>query len=203
MKFRLCNCDIIISFPFISFITSLSIFDKSGTMIWGILAAFIHEIGHIIAMVLINRKPVQIKLGLFDINIITNKQSYKNMFQEMFIILAGPLANIIFTIISYLLLKQSNKETFNFLTYENLFLALLNLLPIESLDGGQIVYILLLNKFNFITCQNIIRITSFFVLTPLAALGFLLLLKSKYNFSLLSISFYLIAIILFKKDDFF
>lgn len=86
---------------------------------------------------------------------------------------------------------------------ENLILGFFNILPIESLDGGQILYIFLSNKMQNDKAIVFLEVISFIILLPLAVIGFYMLLKSKYNFSLLLISCYLISVIIIKKGHIF
>ena len=81
----------------------------------------------------------------------------------------------------------------------NFTLGLFNILPIDSLDGGQALFILLSMKFSPFTSMKILDIISFMILIPVAVMGFLVLLQSKYNFTLLLTALYLIAIILLKN----
>ena len=87
--------------------------------------------------------------------------------------------------------------------YENLFIGLINLLPIMPLDGGQILFVILSKRVCGETCERVTQIVSFLTLLPLALVGFIILLESKYNFSLLFLCFYLMTYLLFKNDPFY
>ena len=75
-------------------------------------------------------------------------------------------------------------------------------MPIESLDGGNALYLLLLRHMRHEYVIKAIEVLSFIVLLPLAAAGFFILLQSKYNFTLLFTSCYLMGIILLKNTKF-
>ena len=121
------------------------------------------------------------------------------MFKIFFILIGGPLANLFGVGILYLLHYVMGNQNTVLSISENLFLCVFNLLPIESLDGGQILYIFLSSKFDEHKSVVILKFVSFVILFPLAIIGFYILLKSKNNFSLLLISCYLIAVVLIKK----
>jgi stage IV sporulation protein FB len=48
-----------------------------------------------------------------------------------------------------------------------------------------------------------VEVVSFFVILPIAILGFFILLRSRYNFSLLIVSGYLMLMLLLKKGRYF
>ena len=201
MCFKIFGCNITVSFLFLCFITSLMLFDNSGLIKWGFCAAFIHEAGHIIAMVYKNIKPEEIKLGLFDISIIKNKTcNYISFKDEVIILISGSLANLAISCICFIIGLNVDNNMCLILIQENLFLGLMNLLPVESLDGGDLLYIIISEKINVVVAKRILHLTSFIILIPLMSIGFLILFKSKCNFSLLLVSFYLLTVILEKND---
>ena len=199
LKFK--NCLIIISFPFLALISALLLLDDNSTMCWGLLAAFIHECGHIWAMILRKSKPREICFRSFSIDIIDVSNTQRDYNADIFILLAGPLLNL--TIAAVLLSSHRifNCQSLQVFAVANLFLAVFNLLPIETLDGGQIALNLLLRKCNIKTAERVSFLLSISILFPLAILGFYVLIRSKYNFSLLFLSCYLMAILLFKNKS--
>ena len=85
----------------------------------------------------------------------------------------------------------------------NLCTGLFNMLPVMSLDGGQLMYVILCGKFSGKSAERIINITALIILFPLTVLGFTVLLNSKYNFSLLFVCIYLIASLLFRNNGYY
>ena len=77
------------------------------------------------------------------------------------------------------------------------------MLPVMSLDGGQLLYLILSRRLSENSAEKVVNIITFIFIFPLAALGFLLLFKSKYNFSLLFVCVYLIFSLIFKKNRYF
>lgn len=201
IRFKFRDCLIIISFPFLALITALLLLDDKSTLCWGLLAAFIHECGHIFAMFLKKSKPLQICFRSFSIDIIDSNSLRRDCRSDLFILFAGPLAN---AIAAFVLIVFQSFFNFCFLkafALANLFLATFNLLPIEPLDGGQITLIFLLRKLKLRTAEKIALSLSFLTLFPLAAVGFFVLFHSKYNFSLLFLSCYLMAVLLLKNKN--
>lgn len=180
-------------------ITALLLADDIGATLYGMLAAEIHELGHIFAMTLKQSKPQQINLRAFSIDIVDANRVRQDYNSDVFILLAGPTLNVLFGVILYLLHGLLEVVWLRAFANANLFLAIFNLLPIEQLDGGQIVYNLLLRKLSTKNAERVSFFVSFIVLFPLAILGFYILLLSKYNFSLLFFSVFLMCNLLKSK----
>ena len=81
----------------------------------------------------------------------------------------------------------------------HLTLGLTSLLPVEPLDGGQILYAALAWKKGEEKAERVTFAASLLTLFPLAAAGFWILIQSGYNFSLLVLSLYLCLLVLFKQ----
>ncbi len=199
IKFKLRDCIVSVSFPFLALLTALLLLNNNLALFNGILAAIVHEFGHIFAMALKKSKPTQIYLRAFSVDIIDPKKELRDYNTDIFILLAGPLANLILSVVLFLLHSCFTISRLLVFAYANLFLAFFNLLPIEPLDGGQIIFNLLLRTLEVKTSRKLILFISFLVLFPLAILGFYTLLHSKNNFSLLFLSCYLMTVLLFKN----
>lgn len=203
MSFTLFGCNIKVSYPLVAALTAIFIFDRSGSALICCLAAFCHEMGHLTMMALCRTRTNQIKLGLFDVKI-SDAGKYQRSFPcEMAVILGGVAFNLLFGGISHVLFLLSGWDVFSLFTSANLFLAAFNLMPIESLDGGNALYLLFLRHMRHEIAVKAVDILSFIVLLPLAAAGFFVLLQSKYNFTLLFTSCYLMGIILLKNTKFY
>ena len=199
MTFQLGKISFELSFPLVALMTAVIIFDTSMSVIICFAGVIAHEAGHLLALRYFGSYPQKIKLTLFDIAIIDRKKITLSDKAEIIITLAGVTVNFILAGISYFFIQNPYMEIF-FNT--NLTLGLFNSLPIDSLDGGQALFILLSRKFSPFTSMKILDIISFIILIPVAAMGFLVLLQSKYNFTLLLTALYLIAIILLKNTKF-
>lgn len=201
IKFKYRSCSLYVSFPFLALITTLLLLDSNSTVCWGIWAAFIHECGHVFAMILKKCHPSQIHFRAFSIDIMDTSETKRGYGSDFFILFAGPLANLISAIFLSFFCNLFQISFLQFFVYANMFLAIFNLLPIESLDGGQIVLNLLLRKFEIKTAEKVTFLLSIFTLFPLVFLGVCILLQSQYNFSLLFLSCYLAAVVFFKAKN--
>jgi stage IV sporulation protein FB len=68
------------------------------------------------------------------------------------------------------------------------------------LDGGQLIYILLVKRFTPEISAKILEVITIITALPIFFIGIMVMLNSKYNFSLLFIGIYLI-LSLFIRDE--
>lgn len=185
-----------------AFATIMMMLDTDGMVFHAIFATTIHELGHICAMIFKGYKPHEIECRAFDIRIVDVnrfKTSYKN---DIFILFMGAVFNFLYAAFLFSLYKTFGMTECLKPVYENVFLGIFNLLPIETLDGGQILYSLLCRRLDVKVAMDITCMVSFVFLFPIAVAGFYILMLSKYNFSLLVISCYLIVVIVVKRFNF-
>lgn len=199
MTIELLSFKVKISFPLVAAIALLVIVDNTAASWCCLVAALLHEIGHLCAMACFKTRPDEIEFNLFDINIKDPYKDARPTYQEIIVSLSGPAVNFaLAALFFYLYRLTANHITLVFCS-ANVFLGTFNCLPIESLDGGNALFLALRKILGWEKAEKAVEIVSFLVLLPLAVWGFLLLLESKYNFTLLMNSCYLIALLLFKK----
>lgn len=200
MRFRLFGYPVFVSYYFGAMLALLLLFDSSSMMLWGLLAAGMHELGHILMMRLLRCPECEIRLTALGIRIIRKNIVGYGYWRDFFIAIAGPLVNMtafaLFIALGALLpVPGATREA----AFTQLAIGAFNLIPIDPLDGGQAVYSLLCRFFTVNQADKLIRVISFLFLAPLACMGFLLLFRSKYNFSLLLMTLYLTALLLLKE----
>lgn len=179
--------------------TAVVLLDTSQTVVLGCLSAILHELGHLIFMKKYNSFPRNIKISLFDVAIIDDNRKSHTLKQELLIALGGVMMNFIFGAIFFVLFLNLNYDFLLILAGTNILLLVYNLLPVDTLDGGQALYLILSSHLPEASTERIMLIVSLVILFPCAVLGFLLLIESRYNFTLLLTSLYLIAVILLKQ----
>lgn len=122
--------------------------------------AILHELGHLMAGLILKFKAEEIKLtpvGL-QIRFKTNAEEYNDKVNEFnikkaIIVLAGPLTNFfiatIFIVIAIFNVGFENTYMYQIIIYSNFLIGIFNLIPIYPLDGGRF-----LNEFLKITIGN-------------------------------------------------
>lgn len=121
-----------------------------GTCLWGIvivLSVLIHEFGHALTALAFGQKA---EINLVALGGETQRRGPPLKFwQEFFVVFNGPLAGFALFGLSYFLLKQTTQETSIILRYlltvsmyVNFYWTLINLLPIQPLDGGRLLCII-------------------------------------------------------------
>ena len=180
MSFRVMNCRVRVNFYFFALLCAAASFDRGGMMLWGLLAALLHECGHIAAMVTLpGQAPDEIRLTPFGIRIQSNPLSQLGK-GSCPILAAGSAANFLCA-----------AATFGFLpdfAAVSLVLGLLNLLPVGSMDGGGLLRLALERHLSEETASRVLHIISWSTLCGMMLLGIYVLTVTGYNFTLLGAS---------------
>ena len=178
--------------------------------IYGVLMlfAFIHELGHMCAGIILGFKPSNLEIMPFGVRVSFdvkaknyNKKIKKGTIltiKKIIIALMGPITNLIFVIL-YLMFDMTflgiQRE---FVVYSNILIGLFNLIPIYPLDGGRIikclVHILCGRKESY-KYINLISNITIIILTFVASIAILYL----KNIAVLFIIVYLWGIVIIQN----
>lgn len=147
-----------------------------------LIAAALHELGHIVAARICKAPLDELKLGIFGASLFTKKEigSYKD---ELTIALAGPAVNLICAAFIMLFGKSTGEFGQMFLA-GSLFLGILNLLPITDFDGGRVLFCLVALKYSLNSARSLLRISSFLLIFVLWSLSVYLILRLGASLSL-------------------
>ena len=137
-----------------------------------ILFAIIHEIGHLVAGILLGMKPESIELIPYGLRIsfrlIPKDYNKKIMngnllaLKKIIVAIAGPITNLIIIIICGNI--KINMFLYLIIIYANILLIIFNLLPIYPLDGGRFLKEILHIFFGKNKAEKYINIISFITL---------------------------------------
>lgn len=200
---RIGGCRLEFHFGFAAAAAFLLLADRSGIGIAGAAAAILHELGHLGCMKWLGVPAVRIKCGIFGLEILEEKRACKGYLADVCIALAGPCANAAAFFLLLPLQWLFPSELVSRLLGVNAVLAAFHLLPVEPLDGGQALYAALCRRLPVSTAERLTSAISFLTLLPLGILGFLVLLRSHYNFTLLLVSGYLMLMMLLKRGRYY
>ena len=178
--------------------------------IYGIIMLFsiFHELGHMLAGILLGFKPNEIEIMPFGLSIgfESKLENYNHKIKKgtiltikkMIIAICGPLTNLIFILIFSIFKNPIIESKIELIIYANIIIGMFNLIPIYPLDVGRIAkYILNItegrakaykytNLISNITISMLTAISSIAVLyfknvAILLVLGYLWLLVIKEN----------------------
>lgn len=202
MEFTFRGCRIFVSFWFAVILAVSAVLDPSGGVLCGLLAAVVHELGHLLEMARQKCLPQKIAFKMFRVDMVDRGRNERSYQKDLRIILAGPGLNFLLAILCfpvYLLLPYQWLGVF---FSANLLVGFFNIQPIVTLDGGAALYAILSAKLGE---KKVVFWTNFFsfaILVPLAGVGFWILLRNPYQFSLLFISVYLMGVLVLQKTDY-
>ena len=142
------------------------------------LFALIHELGHLLCGVILDFEVENFEimpLG-FSVEFKPNVKDYNKKIMKSNILtvkklcinLAGPMANFIIIIVSYLFKLQ------DIIIFSNLIILIINMIPIYPLDGGRVlknVLKLLLGNKKALKCTNTISNVAVIMLTIISSIG--------------------------------
>ncbi len=162
--------------------------EPSAYTLLPLLAALTHEAGHVVALCATQRKIRLITLYPFGIDIQTGGTGTYG--QDLFVSAAGVIANLLACALCAPHLEFVGVQCF---FASNLLLALLNLLPVESLDGHAILSALLFRFCDFEVARTTLRRISFAALLVLWIVATYILFFTGSNFSFFTMTLYLFA----------
>ena len=100
----------------------------------------LHELGHFIVALIIRAKIIKFRITLFGINMQININDL-SLNKKLALFFSGPLTNILIMLLSFKYHQNDIYTIYHFddVAYINIFLSLINLLPIIPLDGGNVL----------------------------------------------------------------
>ena len=198
IEFRLGRCTFQLHFLFLAALGIVLFTDAGPTALLGIAAVAIHECGHLLTMVLCGIPPHSVTIQPFGVLIHQREDHRKSYLRDGLVSLGGPVSNGIAMGVAAIAQRWLGVPMGEWLLV-NAALGIFNILPIESLDGGRAVYCFLCIRQPPGRSERVVAVVSFVCLVPMSVIGFLFLLESRYNFSLLLASVYLMLCLVLKN----
>lgn len=161
------------------------VFDRTGICFLTLLAAFLHECGHLLAARLLKIPLGELRLDFLGarMEVSGRMMSYG---EEWLLSAAGPITSLLLAALGALLWNVS--EHAQIFSCASLVLGLLNLLPIRTFDGGRMMECALLRFADPCVVRVIMRACSFLFLFLLWAIAVYFLLRAGDGLSLLCFS---------------
>ena len=190
LSFTVRQCRVTVGFPFFALLCALSLCDRSGMLLTGLSAALLHEAGHLTAMLLIpGQAPASVAVTPFGIRI--GRRPLSSCANGCLTVLAaGSAVN--------LLVGALTLPFFPRLAALHLVTGGMYLLPVDTLDGGGILRLLLARFLPERAAEGALTVLSLLTLTALSLLGVTVLCRTRYNFTLLGMSLWLLLSLLLR-----
>ena len=177
MTVKIKSTAVEVNFWFAAVLTFLLLFFPNGNAAMCFLFCVLHEIGHLSAMLIFKSAPQQICFGFFGMKIVTDKKLLSSA-KEIIIAASGPFINLTLAAIMYIF-------DYNNAALLSLGLGIFNILPVPALDGGHIILSATKN-------EKAVRMIGFVCCFLLLVLGIVVAVSTRRNFTLLTVSIYLL-----------
>lgn len=116
------------------------------TILLILVVLLVHELGHFLFMKKFNYRNVRMLfIPLMGAFVQGEKDRYSQI-QSFIVVLAGPIPGILLGILCFQFAQQTHTEWLMTISLLFLFLNMLNLLPVDPLDGGQLMRLMITKK---------------------------------------------------------
>ena len=193
MQLKLRRTRIEFGLTFVIIITLMLIFFDEKIVLLSLLSSFLHESGHILAILLCKEKIDRVVFGGFGFRIERSSLGNTSYIGEVVIALGGIFVNFSMFLLSLLFYLLWGSDALFVFGVINLFVALMNSLPIKSLDMGKALWYLLLLKTEEDRAEIIKERVSLIFSLLFAAFTILYSIFIRVNFSLVAVSIYLLT----------
>lgn len=186
---------LMVSVPSLLFWVAVAVFDRSMQTASALVAALLHELGHIAVMHICGMSLTGITVLPYGLEM-TSSRPPSSFYEDVAVNSAGCSVNLISFPLFYCLGAVIHGEIGSFLhlvSLASLTLGLLNAFPITSLDGGCVLEALLSIFLPHDTAYRTVRVVSFLFLIVLWVLATYVFMFSGYNYSLFAMAVWLFA----------
>lgn len=175
--------------------------DDSGYAQIAVLAAAVHELGHVLAALLLHMRLDSFSLGLLGARLGLSLPLYSYR-SELLLSLSGPLINLVTGGAALYIYRAVRCDALLFFGVAGLFLAALNLLPVRGFDGGRIFTCLIAPRFGIYAAERVLGVLSFVCIWLLWGTSVYLMLRLGSSLALFVFSSALFAQLFLGSDAF-
>lgn len=194
MCFEIFGCKVKITLTFALMLCFILFIDTTGAMLFGLISVAIHETGHLVFMLLAKKYPNTI---CFQIGgILINCRGLSSYTYDLAIAMGGCLFNLLVFLITAVIYNKTANPYLLLFSATNLGLLLFNLIPVNGLDGMDILKLILLKKYSLTKTKSLCKIISFiFLITSLLVCAYAVL-NFELNPTVIVALFYLLILTL-------
>ena len=132
-----------VSPAFFLLLVLFAMIDRQRLLLHILLAAALHECGHVAVLLLVGGHVARFRITLFGAELRIRHSERLSYGREIAAVLAGPGANLLCACVLARLAVSAGWERGFMIAGIHAALALFNLLPLRALDGGRSLYLLL------------------------------------------------------------
>ncbi len=198
MKVKIGDTELCISFLFAAMLSVLTAFDKSYSTIVCFFSILFHELSHVLMLCVFGVKINRIILNPFGV-LIDCEDELLGKKKKIAVSAAGIVFNFSACVIFVLLYRILKKQILLNSAFVNFLLGALNALPVKNLDGGDIVGMILTEKYGEACGRKRLSVLSVSVSLLLSIAGAAVFFTADFNPTLLILSANLLFFSVLKK----
>lgn len=168
--------------------------DGSGIMLWVVVSAFIHELGHIMLCFILGGRVEALTLGAAGAELKLSYPMVLTYAKENLVLVSGAAMNLLTGLCSLYLGGY-------WLAWCSFGLGIFNLLPVAPMDGGRILFNFVSEYYGPECAERVTGIVSGILIGIIAGVGVIIVVKYA-NLTLLFLSIWLLIETLKKKHIF-
>ena len=197
LTFTLGGCSLSLGVSWFALLAFCCLFGGETSGAFSLLAMLLHEGSHLGMMAALHRLPRQVTLTALGCRMILDDACPLPPLRRVLVSLAGPGGNLLCW--GCCVLAGAGEHPF---AWGSLALGIFHLLPAEPLDGGLALRAALSARLAPAAAERVSLACTLLTVLPLGALGFLVLLRTRYNFTLLALAVYLMLYLVLREDRF-